>query len=74
MRDRPFITAGEAPRPFGDVLAERGGFDATERVLADIKQLEGAAAEASDPAERKRLQCEAEALRCALAERPPRRA
>jgi hypothetical protein len=76
-RARPFISANETPRPYRDVVAERNRedphFRARERVLADVARLEGEAADARDPGEAKRLQCEAEALRCALAERPPPR-
>lgn len=69
MRDRPFIMANEAPRSYGDVIAERMMDDPRRRVFREIDELEGRAAAAADPIERKRLQCEAEALRCALAER-----
>lgn len=71
MRDRPFITAAETPRKFSEVRAERTGLDPLERghdrVLDEIFRLEGEAKACADPAESKRLQCEAEALRCALA-------
>ena len=49
-------------------MAERRGYDPRDRVLSDIAALEVQAAEAADPAERKRLQCEAEAVRSALEE------
>lgn len=72
MRERPFIAAGEQPRPFSEVLAERShsdpGLRRREAVLEQIADLEASALDAADSAERKRLQCEAEALRCALHE------
>lgn len=73
MRMRPFIPAGEQPRPFSEIRAERDPFDPTSRILDDIAALEGEASEASDPIERKRLQCEAEALRCVIHEKPRRK-
>lgn len=69
MRLRSFISASEAPRPFSEVLAERSAADPRKRVLEDIADLEGRAREAAkagDQVEAKRLQCEAEALRCDL--------
>lgn len=70
MRDRPFISAAESPRKFSEVRAERGGLDPLERrrsqVLDEVDRLEGEAKACSDPAEAKRLQCEAEDLRAAL--------
>lgn len=70
MRDRPFITAAESPRKFSEVRAERAQLDPLEqrrdRTLDEIARLEGEAKENPDPAESRRLQCEAEALRCAL--------
>lgn len=72
MRDRPFIQAGEQPRLFSDLVAERQQSDPLYRrrreTMAAIAELEGRAAEAEDPATRKQLQCEAEALRCQLTE------
>lgn len=66
MRDRPFINAAEPPRPFSDVAAERRLGDRRELVVTEIQRLEGEAAEATDPADAKRLQCAAEDLRCQL--------
>lgn len=70
MRDRPFITAAEAPRKFSEIRAERAQLDplerSRERILAEIAQFEGEAQATSHPAERAWWQCEAEALRCAL--------
>lgn len=70
MRDRPFISAAESPRPFSEIRAEQAGLDPLERrrevVLGEIARLEGEAKVAIDPAEGKRLQCEAEGLRAAL--------
>lgn len=72
MRDRPFIAGGESPRPFSEVRAERDGTDVELRrldnVREDIARLEGDALEATDPEARKRLLCEAEALRSSLDE------
>jgi hypothetical protein len=77
MRDRPFIAANEQPRPYSDVRAERDALSADSRrvetMREDIARLEGAAAEAVDPATRKRLQCEAEAVRITLDEEFARR-
>jgi hypothetical protein len=72
-RSRPFISGNEPPRPFSEAVLERSGPDPLERVLGDIARLEGEAAAAECGSERARLQCEAEALRCALHERPRRR-
>lgn len=68
MRDRPFVAANEPPRPFSEVLAERALGDPRRHALDEIARIEGLALEASDPAERKRLQCDAEDLRAALHE------
>jgi|GEM_PF-2996443 len=72
MRERPFIAASEAPRPFSEIRAERDGSDldkhTRDRALKQIASLEGEAFETADPAIRKRLLCEAEALRCAIDE------
>lgn len=73
MRDRPFLSAGESPRPFSEVRAERGNVDPREAVLRTIGELEHDARDADDPAEARRLQCEAEGLRCALDENKFRR-
>jgi hypothetical protein len=66
-RGRPFISGNEHPRAFGDVLAERepGRRDAAIRQIAE---LEAKAAGAEDPAVRQEIQCQAEAIRCALHE------
>jgi hypothetical protein len=57
---------------FSDVLAERRATDPrdhlVERTRREIAALEGEAAGAADPAERARIQCDAEALRAALDE------
>lgn len=70
MRDRPFLSAADSPRKFSEVRAERARLDplerGRERVLDEIARLEGEAKAAIDPAEGKRLQCEAEGLRAAL--------
>lgn len=72
MRDRAFIAANEPPRPFSEIRAERNAGDldriAADRALKQIAALEGEAFDAADPATRKRLLCEAEALRCAIDE------
>jgi hypothetical protein len=68
MRTRPFLNASEPARPYSELLAERMHDDPKRNALAQIDDLEAEASEATDPAERKRLQCEAEALRCALDE------
>jgi hypothetical protein len=73
MRDRPFISAGESPRLYSDVLAEREPDYARKRTLDRIVELEAEASEQTDPDERKRLLCEAEALRCSLSEHSPTR-
>ena len=79
MRDRPFLTASESPRPFSEIRAERGDADPRERALRDIAALEAEAQACAgdetlppDEAERRRLQGEAEALRCALYHQPGR--
>lgn len=69
MRDRPFLQAGESPRPYSELLAERRGNDPRSRILDEIARLESAAAGAETETERKALQCEAEDLRCALSRR-----
>lgn len=71
MRVRPYPSGGEPPRLYSEVLAERRGTDPTPRILEEIEALEAEAAAVADPAERKRLQCEAEEMRCQLAHRPP---
>jgi hypothetical protein len=72
VRDRPFIAAGEQPRTYSEVLGERSAVDPVAqrraRVIEEIHELEAQAAEEADAEARKRLQCEAEALRCALDE------
>jgi hypothetical protein len=70
MRLRAYLTASESPRPFSEIVAERGEQDPRQRLMRDIAALELEAAAAEDLKERKRLQCEAEALRCALHEQP----
>lgn len=72
MRDRPFLTAGESPRPYSEVRAERG-VDPREAVFRMIADLEADAAETEDTDEAKRLRCEAEGLRCSLEENKLRR-
>ena len=67
-RDRPFIRANEQPRPYSELQSERSAFDPAEAVLRQVADLEADAAEAADPALAKRLQCEAEDLRCSLHE------
>ena len=66
MRDRPYIQAGDPPRPYSDIRAEHRVTDPAAIVRGQIALLEAEAAAASTNAERVRLQCEAEALRCAL--------
>jgi len=66
VRDRPYIQAGDPPRPYSDIRAERRVTDPAAVVRGQIALLEAEAAAASTDAERTRLQCEAEALRCAL--------
>lgn len=73
MRDRPFVSAGESPRPYSAIREERGALDPRRPVLARIAELEGESRAAEDADERKRLQCEAEALRCWLEEQQPRK-
>jgi hypothetical protein len=71
MRARPFIAAGESPRPYSEIRAERGDSGVMESTLRSIDELERLALDARDggrTAEAERLQCEAEDLRCALAE------
>lgn len=68
MRLRPYLSGSEAPRPFSDVLADRGTTDPSQRVLEEIHQLEREAQACDDLVERNRLQCQAEDLRCALDE------
>ena len=78
MRDRPFLPASEAPRPYSEVRAERDAGDTDglirERTLKRIAAIEAEACELVDPAARKRLLCEAEAMRSALYELPRRTA
>ena len=66
MRDRPYIQSGDPPRPYSDIRAERRITDPAAVVMGQIALLEAEAAAAPTNAERARLQCEAEALRCAL--------
>jgi len=66
VRTRPFIQANEPPRPYSDILSERRITDPREVVLGQIRLLEAEAQAVDDAKERARLQCEAEALRCAL--------
>lgn len=69
MRVRPFLQAGESPRPFSEVLRDRRGDDERERWRREIERLEAAAAAAQaegNDTERQALQCQAEDLRCAL--------
>jgi len=66
VRDRPYIQAGDPPRPYSDIRAERRVTDPAAVVRGQIALLEAEAAAAPTNAERVRLQCEAEALRCAL--------
>jgi hypothetical protein len=77
MRDRPFTAAGEQPRLYSEVRAERNALSPDTRRLDamrdEIARLEGEAADAVDPAGRKRLQCEAEAVRISLDEEFARR-
>jgi len=73
MRDRPFLTAGESPRPYSEVRAEQRGDDPARRLLEEIAELEAEAAAADVAADRKALQLEAEELRCALYHRPQTR-
>ncbi len=79
MRDRPFISAGDPPRPFSEIRTERDGSDlhklTVHRTLTQIALLEGQAFAVDQnnelivsPEERKRLLCEAEALRCCIDE------
>jgi hypothetical protein len=72
MRDRPFISAGESPRPFSEIRAERGDDDERARTWREVASIEAEATGADDEAERKRLQCQAEALRAGLHEFPRR--
>jgi hypothetical protein len=72
LRDRPFLTASESPRAFSEIRAERGDTDLRERTLRDVAGLEAEAQACDDDAERRRLQGEAEALRCALYHQPRR--
>jgi hypothetical protein len=72
-RDRPFIQAGDPHRPYSEILAERRITDPAAVVRGQIALLEAEATAHADPAERKRLQCEAEELRCQLEHRPPPR-
>lgn len=77
MRDRPFIAAGEQLRPYSEIRAERDDFSVEKRRIdakrEEIARLEGEAVDAADPAARKRLQCEAEAVRITLDEEFARR-
>lgn len=70
MRDRPFIAAGEPPRPYSEIRTERELQDARamqRRALIDrVARLEDEARHAGDPAQRKTLQLQAEEIRCRL--------
>lgn len=75
-RDRPFLTAGEAPRRFSEVLEERAFQSADyRRASSAIEEVERLERLARDPQigaeEREQLQCEAEALRAALTDEQP---
>lgn len=73
MRNRPFLQANESPRPYSEIRAEREANDPDARqrasVMAHIAMLEAEAKGCSIEVERRLLQCEAEALRCALSRR-----
>lgn len=73
-----FLSAGESPRPFSEVLNDRhperqAHADRRRRTWDEVAAIEAEAAGAEDPAEARRLQLEAEALRAALHENPKRR-
>jgi hypothetical protein len=65
---RPFLSASESPRPFSEIKAERAAGDPELRrrnlALDEITLLEAEAGVTADPAERERLQLQAEELRC----------
>jgi hypothetical protein len=70
MRDRPFLSASESPRPYSEILAERNAGDvahlAQQRTLREIAAIEAEAAELTDPTARKLRQLDAEELRSAF--------
>ena len=72
MRDRPFLSGGDSPRPFSDIRAERDAMDmdklARDRTLREIEALEAEAAGLTDPSARILRQLDAEALRASLEE------
>jgi hypothetical protein len=63
-RDHPFLSGDEKVRPYSDISFERDG-QKTAR-FDRVKRLEAEASGATDPAERDRIQCEAEELRCGI--------
>jgi hypothetical protein len=63
MRDRPFPSASESPRRYGDIRAERVGL--APIAMQRIEYLE-AQARAATGEERAKLQAQAEELRDAL--------
>lgn len=67
MRDRPFVSGGEAPRPYSEVRAERDSLDVSEHEIRDIKRrlelLEHAAKHEEHEGKRRLLRADAEALR-----------
>jgi hypothetical protein len=73
--DRPFIPAGEAPRPYSEVRSEQSR-DRAEGMIEQIHQLEAQAREeiaAGDEIKAVELQLEAEALRVGLYHQPRQR-
>jgi hypothetical protein len=70
MRDRPFLTASESPRPYSELRAERDSGDLNElarrRTLDLIATIEAEAEGLTDPSARILKQLEAEELRAAL--------
>jgi hypothetical protein len=73
MRDRPFISAREASRPYSEVVADRRALDPAARhrdhIMDKIAELEADAADAradGNVRRARRAQCAAEGLRCGL--------
>jgi hypothetical protein len=70
MRDRPYLSASEPPRPYSDIVAERNAGDvehlARQRTLREIAAIEAEAAGLTDPTARRLRQLDAEELRGAL--------
>jgi hypothetical protein len=69
-RERPYLSGNEAPRRYSDIKAECAEIDPDQRrrahIMTEIDRLETEARAAGHPADRERIQLEAEELRTGL--------